>query len=491
MFIPLIALIGSTLVAQSLAAPLTLNATADQVPVAFGLHLAWDDGITPAQVNKLLGRNVAIWGDFFDVGSSPLRDEKYNFTFCVERMRKNAAQVLATNTGAAYSIAVMPWEGLQLWGSQCPTPDETLYENSLFSNMSQAQHNITYSNMSLPSPYTRTQCSEKYMNGNCTVQRNISCTGVGDYMYPMGYAQEFIKEIKALSDLGLPIIIRFGHEMNGDWYPWGGDGPLFTQVWREFTKMLDPSGKGDASKRFAKMEWAPNHVPDCDYRTPEWDPYMAFWPGADYVDSVGVSMYYYGLDDDDHTENEFAPDGILERWMTGSAGISTNPQCNMYKRFADGYDKPFFFSETAAAYHVGKDGPNNLEIKKGWYKQLYNATMWQKFPRVRSINWFEIIKPEWDDLRDFRLLINQTDVRPVFLNEYPAEAMAYADGPCNSTTWNQLWSTQKVQRDVVAKCSTPMTVPSQTTGMVRPTAPALPSNAVKFGLSLLLIVALL
>jgi hypothetical protein len=130
----------------------------DRPPVAHGVHLAWDDGIGPAEYNKMLGRNASIFGDFFDVGSSPLRDQKYNFSFCADRMMRHAGQVLSLGYGAAFSIAVMPWEGLQFWGKNC-SDGTYIYQN----------------------------CTKQGSTGNCTAIP-LNCTQ-GDPMYPNGYTE--------------------------------------------------------------------------------------------------------------------------------------------------------------------------------------------------------------------------------------------------------------------------------------------------------------
>lgn len=259
---------SATLLASSASATVALSQSATPSatpeplpPVAHGVHLAWDDGIGPAEYNKLLGRNATIFGDFFDVGSSPLRDQKYNFTFCANRMMKHAQKVLDLGYNAAYSIAVMPWEGLQYWGKNCS--DGT---------------------------YSKLNCSELGSTGTCTTIK-LNCTG-GDPMYPNGYTRAFLALVDQLVDMGLPVIIRWGHEMNGNWYPWGDQAALFVRVWKEFVDLMRPE-----TRKAVIMEWAPNAVPDCEWRPATYDPYLPFYPGDDYVDVVGMSIYFYGTED--------------------------------------------------------------------------------------------------------------------------------------------------------------------------------------------------
>lgn len=36
---------------------------------------------------------------------------------------------------------------------------------------------------------------------------------------------------RSVAGCGLPVYLRFGHEANGDWYPWSNDPPNFIQAW--------------------------------------------------------------------------------------------------------------------------------------------------------------------------------------------------------------------------------------------------------------------
>jgi len=78
----------------------------------------------------------------------------------------------------------------------------------------------------------------------------------------------------------------------GSRYPWGDQAVLFTRVWQEFMGMMRPE-----TRAAVKMEWAPNAVPDCEWRPADYDPYLPFWPGDDMVDIVGMSIYFYGTED--------------------------------------------------------------------------------------------------------------------------------------------------------------------------------------------------
>ncbi len=99
--------------------------------------------------------------------------------------------------------------------------------------------------------------------------------------YLSSYAQ-------AVSSLGHPVIISFGHEMNGDWYSWGNGktSPAdFVAAWRHIVDVFHAWG---ASK--VTWLWTINSLAGGPGQAaaPE-----AWWPGASYVNWVGIDGYYY------------------------------------------------------------------------------------------------------------------------------------------------------------------------------------------------------
>lgn len=84
---------------------------------------------------------------------------------------------------------------------------------------------------------------------------------------------------------GSPVMIRFAHEMNGDWYPWServnGNGPgEYVQVWRYVREMFRQEGADNAL-----WLWSPNVTTFLPF------PLVDVWPGAEHVDAVGMVGY--------------------------------------------------------------------------------------------------------------------------------------------------------------------------------------------------------
>jgi mannan endo-1,4-beta-mannosidase len=84
--------------------------------------------------------------------------------------------------------------------------------------------------------------------------------------------------------------LRLGHEMNGNWYPWGaamgGNSPSdFVAMWRRAHGVFDALGVGPAQLQWI---WSVNHEDVGGF------PAEAFFPGDASVDWVAVDGYNWG-----------------------------------------------------------------------------------------------------------------------------------------------------------------------------------------------------
>jgi hypothetical protein len=96
------------------------------------------------------------------------------------------------------------------------------------------------------------------------------------------YIRAFADGVRAA---GIPIVISFGHEMNGDWFPWGAktnDPASFVGAWR---RIHDLFGQAGADKVI--WMWSPNEIgPASKVALPP------LYPGDSYVDWIGLIGYY-------------------------------------------------------------------------------------------------------------------------------------------------------------------------------------------------------
>lgn len=93
---------------------------------------------------------------------------------------------------------------------------------------------------------------------------------------------------QALAGWGHPVMLRFGHEMNGNWYPWseqlnGNGAGDFVAAWRHVHDVVASTGASNIT-----WVWNPN--------VPYWGSAElgALYPGTSYVDAVALDGYNWG-----------------------------------------------------------------------------------------------------------------------------------------------------------------------------------------------------
>ncbi|MET8151484.1 glycoside hydrolase family 26 protein [Actinoplanes sp. NPDC049668] len=93
---------------------------------------------------------------------------------------------------------------------------------------------------------------------------------------------------RQLKRQGRPVLLRWGWEMNGDWYKWGaarnGKDPAgYVECWRRIHDIFAEQKATNVS-----WVWSPNWN---SAPAEEWNTAEGFYPGDRYVDWVGVSGY--------------------------------------------------------------------------------------------------------------------------------------------------------------------------------------------------------
>ncbi len=117
------------------------------------------------------------------------------------------------------------------------------------------------------------------------------------------------------------------------------------------------------------------------------NPYSGYYPGDQYVDWIGMSIYSYGTVYP-WSDNIIAPPGKFESILNDN---------DFYNAYAVVKNKPFMISETAATFHLTTPfvGASDLDTKQSWWKQfITNASFLQSYPKVKSICIFEFRKFE-------------------------------------------------------------------------------------------------
>ncbi|WP_104198929.1 glycoside hydrolase family 26 protein [Cryobacterium sp. Y29] len=165
---------------------------------------------------------------------------------------------------------------------------------------------------------------------------------------------------QALATWGKPVMLRYGHEMNGNWYPWadgvnGNTTGDYAAAWRHVHDVVAATGATNVS-----WVWSPN-IPYTGST-----PLAGLYPGAAYVDVVALDGYNWGTS------------ATWSTWQTPAtlfdAGLA------QLRTLAPG--KPIIIAETASAESGGS--------KAEWNTAL--VTYLAKQTDVTGFVWFHFLK---------------------------------------------------------------------------------------------------
>ena len=104
------------------------------------------------------------------------------------------------------------------------------------------------------------------------------------------YWREWAKKAKAFE---ADVVLRFGFEMNGDWFGWGQQPEAFKTAWRRvYTIIRNDEGADNVQFMFSpNVEWDD---------TKKLTAIELYYPGDEFVDLLGLDGYNFG---DSHSES--------------------------------------------------------------------------------------------------------------------------------------------------------------------------------------------
>jgi hypothetical protein len=171
-----------------------------------------------------------------------------------------------------------------------------------------------------------------------------------------GFVRRYADQIRAY---GGPLFLEFMHEMNGNWYPWGGtvngNTPAdYVAAWRHVHDVFRQEGATNVT-----WTWTPNGetVPNTADNQPD-----EYWPGPQYVDWVGVDAY---------------------NWGTGSA-VGWRSVAQIFAANVDRLTqlgKPIVVAETGSSERGGD--------KAAWISSLYESMTSDYRDSVGAVVWFD------------------------------------------------------------------------------------------------------
>ncbi|MCC7519804.1 MAG: beta-mannanase [Verrucomicrobiae bacterium] len=203
-----------------------------------------------------------------------------------------------------------------------------------------------------------------------------------------GYLREWAREARMAE---IPLLVSFGLEANGDWFPWGGsnqgggatrgfgdpkkpDGPeRYIAAYRHVVRIVREAGARN-------IQWV-YHAQNYSWPVAPWNTITAYYPGDDVVDWLGLSVYGKQSDKEGwltfdtvmrYPYSELARLDKTKPIMLAEWGVGEFPR--------DG-SKADFFDEAFAA--MAKDYPR-LRAAVYWHERWENADETWSNLRVNS-----------------------------------------------------------------------------------------------------------
>ena len=170
---------------------------------------------------------------------------------------------------------------------------------------------------------------------------------------------------QAAESFGQKFFLRWGHEMNGNWYPWDGShnganaaaATTYVSAFRHVHDLFVSAGATNVLWIFCpNVDSVPNDA---------WNQWANYYPGDAYVDWMGFDGYNWGTVQTTSTWQTFPT--IASRIYAGLAAKG----------------KPIMIPETASAEQGGD--------KEAWIAGILPA-LEASFPQVKALVWFQMNK---------------------------------------------------------------------------------------------------
>jgi len=174
-----------------------------------------------------------------------------------------------------------------------------------------------------------------------------------------------------MASLGFPIQMRWGHEVNGNWYPWnpalnGNDPAKYVQAYRHVHDLLVQVGA-------TNVQWVWT-ITNGSTPNESWNNPALEYPGNAYVDWVALDGYNWGKGPSwDPSGNYWSS---FDQVFSGAyqTAVSIAP------------DKPIQIAETASSIDGGD--------KAAWITQMFASIEAGKYPKLRLLSYFDQKKEE-------------------------------------------------------------------------------------------------
>ena len=150
---------------------------------------------------------------------------------------------------------------------------------------------------------------------------------------------------------GRPILLRFAHEMNGNWYSWGlgvggNSASDYVAAWRHVVSVFR-----EEKATNVRWVWAPNT-----------GSFGSLFPGDGWIDYIGLDGYNWG--------SKYGSWDSFEQVFDSS-----------YRSITRLSRKPLLITEFGANSRGGD--------KPAWISHAYSSEVADRYPRIRALIWFD------------------------------------------------------------------------------------------------------
>lgn len=199
---------------------------------------------------------------------------------------------------------------------------------------------------------------------------------------------KFDKELKkwaiGAKNYNEPLMVEFGTEMNGDWFPWSGahngkDPEKFKDAYIHIINIFKNEGADNITYVFhINYDSSPNE---------KWNTMSAYYPGDEYIDWIGLSIYGAQKSNDEWINIT----GLFDKAYNEMTGISRN--------------KPLAVFEFGVVEN---------DKKPEWIKTFFDLIKSGKYNRIKGISYWH---SNWEN-DDGSTSHMRLDTSPESLNAY-------------------------------------------------------------------------
>ena len=189
-------------------------------------------------------------------------------------------------------------------------------------------------------------------------EHELNQDGAPQKLIVSGKYDEFISSwARSAKAYGKPMFLRFAHEMNGNWYPWGNtensDANDYRDMWIHVHNIFEEEGANNVV-----WVWSPNNTDE--YGVTEG--VLDYYPGSRYVDWVAYSAFNWG------NSNYDKPLWRTFKYMSW----------DIYNELST-LDKPIMVAETSSASKGGD--------KTRWFYQTLGLDI-PELPNIKAVVMF-------------------------------------------------------------------------------------------------------